>query len=154
MKINKVAKKYIGVIEGTKKHHDIIDAYNKNIKPLPRGYKVKYCDSWCATFVSLCGYEAGCADFPFECGVPKMWEKAKKKNQTTTKPKVGYLVIYDWGNNGSLDHVGIINKISGSVLEVIEGNYCDSVKVRKISKYSNQIHGYIKTKEGSVKNEK
>lgn len=147
MKINKEAKKWIGVVEGSKKHKQIIDEYNK-IKPLPQGYKVKYTDSWCATFASFCANKVGCVDFPFECSVPRMWDKAKKKKQTTSKPKVGYLIIYDWRQNGSLDHVGIINKINGNVLEVIEGNYSDSVKVRKISKLSNDIYGYIKVKEG------
>lgn len=150
MKINTVAKKYIGVVEGSKKHKAIIDYYNTKIKPLPQGYKVKYSEQWCATFVSAVAKEANCSNFPFECSVPRMWEKAKKKKQTTNKPKKGYLIIYDWYNNGSLDHVGIIQNINGNTLTVIEGNYCDSVKERKISKLSDCIHGYIKVKEGEA----
>lgn len=149
MKINKIAKEYLGVIEGSKKHKYIIDEYNK-IKPLPVGYKVKYTDSWCATFASFCAKKAKCVDFPFECSVPRMYEKAKKKKLVTKKAKVGYLVIYDWKNNGSLDHVGIVNKVKGNVLEVIEGNYCDSVKIRKISSLSSDIHCFIKVKEGAT----
>lgn len=148
MKINKTAKAYLGVIEGSKQHHNIIDYYNTKIKPLPQGYKVKYTDQWCATFASVCAKIAGCVKFPYECSVPRMWEKAKKNKQTTNTPKIGYLVIYDWNNNGSLDHVGIIHKINGQVLTVIEGNYCDSVKIRKICKNSTNIHGFIKVKEG------
>ena len=45
------AIKYVGVKEGSAKHKYIIDTYNK-IVPLPSGYKVKYTDAWCATFVS------------------------------------------------------------------------------------------------------
>lgn len=151
MKINTVAKSYLGVIEGSKRHHAIIDYYNTKIKPLPQGYKVKYTDQWCATFVSVCGKEAGCVKFPYECSVPRMWERAKKNKQTTNKPKKGYLIIYDWYNNGSLDHVGIIQEVNGNMLTVIEGNYSDSVKTRKISKMSDCIHGYIKVSEGSDK---
>ena len=58
MKIVKIAKSYLGVVEGTKKHHDIIDYYNTKIKPLPQGYKVKYTDAWCATFASVCMQKA------------------------------------------------------------------------------------------------
>jgi hypothetical protein len=148
MKIIKVAKSYLGVIEGSSRHHAIIDYYNTNIKPLPQGYKVKYNDSWCATFASVCMKEAKVIKAPYECSVPRMWERAKKNGQTTKKPKVGYLIIYDWNNNGSLDHVGIVEKVNGNNLTVIEGNYCDSVKRRKISALSDCIHGYIKVKEG------
>mgnify|MGYP006924823785 CR=1 FL=1 len=31
----------------------IIDSYNK-LDPLPRGYKVKYTDSWCMTLYQQC----------------------------------------------------------------------------------------------------
>ena len=148
MKIVKIAKSYLGVVEGTKKHHDIIDYYNTKIKPLPQGYKVKYTDAWCATFASVCMQKAEVNKAPFECSVPRMWEKAKKNKQTTNKPKAGYLIIYDWGANKSLDHVGIVEKVNGNNLTVIEGNYCDSVKRRNISALSDCIYGYIKIKEG------
>lgn len=149
MKIIENAKKYIGIAEGSKKHKSIIDEYNK-IKPLPVGYKVKYTDQWCATFVSFIASISNLVKFPYECSVPRMWEKAKKNKQTTNKPKKGYIIVYDWYNNKTLDHVGIIEKINGQQLTVIEGNYCDSVKRRKILKTSSCIYGYIKTKESEV----
>ena len=43
---------FVGSNEGSSKHKYIIDTYNK-IVPLPVNYKVKYTDSWCATFVSF-----------------------------------------------------------------------------------------------------
>ena len=150
MKMIKNAKKYLGVIEGSKKHKEIIDGYNK-IKPLPQGYKVKYSDQWCATFVSYVASLSDMVKFPYECSVPRMWEKAKKNKQTTTTPKKGYLIIYDWNNNKSLDHVGIVESVKGQVITTIEGNYSDSVKRRKIVKTSSCIYGYIKTKEEEVK---
>ena len=75
----KNAKKYLGAIEGSNKHKEIIDGYNK-IKPLPQGYKVKYTDQWCATFVS---YIASISNFLMsvvcrECG---------RKRRKTSKPQ-------------------------------------------------------------------
>lgn len=150
MRIIKNAKKYLGATEGTPKHKEIIDGYNK-IKPLPQGYKVKYTDQWCATFVSYVASLSDMIKFPYECSVPRMWEKAKKNKQTATTPKKGYLIIYDWNNNKSLDHVGIVESVKGQVITTIEGNYSDSVKRRKILKTSSCIYGYIKTKESEVK---
>lgn len=150
MKLINNAKKYLGVTEGSKRHKEIIDGYNK-IKPLPQGYKVKYSDQWCATFVSYIASISNMIKFPYECSVPRMWEKAKKNKQTTNKPKKGYLIIYDWNNNKSLDHVGIVESVKGQIITTIEGNYSDSVKRRKILKTSSCIYGYIKTKESEVK---
>lgn len=150
MRMIKNAKKYLGAIEGSKKHKEIINGYNK-IKPLPQGYKVKYSDQWCATFVSYIASISNMVKFPYECSVPRMWNKAKKNKQTTKRPKKGYLIIYDWNNNKSLDHVGIVESVKGQVITTIEGNYSDSVKRRKILKTSSCIYGYIKTTESEVK---
>ena len=44
------AKSWLGKNEADGSHKAIIDIYNAH-KPLAQGYKVKYTDSWCATFV-------------------------------------------------------------------------------------------------------
>lgn len=144
MGFNDIARKYIGIREGTTAHHAIIDYYNTNIRPLPRGYKVKYSDPWCAVFASVIMKMGGGVNCPFECGVPQMASKAKQYNEIVSSPSVGDFIIYDWKNNGTLDHVGIIDSISGGKLKVIEGNYSDSVKVRTISTSSNEIECYFR----------
>ena len=50
------AASWIGYNEADGSFKDIIDIYNAD-KPLARGYKVKYTDEWCATFVSACAIE-------------------------------------------------------------------------------------------------
>lgn len=151
MEYRELAKKYVGVHEGTKAHHEIIDFYNANIRPLPRNYKVKYSDSWCATFVSVILFKCGAKNAPYECGVYNMYIKAMKYGEIVTTPQRNDLVIYDWGHNGSLDHVGIIDNITGDTLTVIEGNKNDAVGIRMISKRNKAIAHYIRVPQ-AVKN--
>lgn len=151
MNYSEYAKKYVGVRENTKQHHAIIDDYNK-IKPLPRNYKVKYSDSWCAVFVSFVLKHCSAVNPPYECSCQKMYEKAKKNNQIVTTPKVNDIVLYDWGNNGSLDHVGVISAISGNTLTVIEGNKNNAVGIRRINKNSKSVAHFIRVKQNANTN--
>lgn len=143
-KLVSIAKQKIGIREGTGAHIALVNEYN-SIRPLPQGYRLKTSDSWCAAFVSVCAKEAGLADFPFECSVRRMYNKAKAAKRTSKTPKVGSLVVYDWGTNGTLDHIGIIESIDGDILTVIEGNFANAVGRRKISKKSSVIYAYIAT---------
>ena len=143
-KLVSIAKQKIGIREGSGAHIALVNEYN-SIRPLPQGYKLKTSDAWCAAFVSVCAKEAGLADFPFECSVRRMYNKANAAKRTSKTPKVGSLVVYDWGPNGTLDHVGIIESIDGDILTVIEGNFANAVGRRKISKKAAVIYAYITT---------
>jgi hypothetical protein len=63
-------------------------------------------------------------------------------------PSAGDVIFYDWqdsgvgDNTGSSDHVGIVEKVSGSTITVIEGNYSDSVKRRTMQVNGKYIRGY------------
>ena len=147
------AKSWIGCKESDGSHKKIIDLYNSH-KPLARGYKVKYTDSWCATFVSACAIACGYTDIiPLECSCEKLIELSKKKgiwveNENRT-PSPGDIMLYDWQDSGSgddkgaADHVGIVEKVSGKTITVIEGNYSDAVKRREIQVNGRYIRGYI-----------
>lgn len=147
MKFKDFALSYVGVRQGTKRHKEIIDGYNNGVKPLPRYYRVTYTDAWCATFVSYVMYKCGAVNAPYECSCYYMTEKAKKNKQIVKTPKVNDLVIYDWGNNGSLDHVGIIYKIDGNTLYVVEGNKSNQVGTRTINKNNSEIECFIRVKQ-------
>lgn len=147
-----IAKNYIGYKESNGTHKKIIDIYNEQ-KSLPRGYKVKYNDSWCATFVSVVSILAGYTKIiPTECSCQKMIEKFKsigcwRENENYT-PKAGDIIFYDWEDKGSgdctgwSDHVGVVEKVSGSNITVIEGNYNNAVARRKIKVNARYIRGY------------
>lgn len=133
------ASLFIGVKQGSKKHKQIIDSYN-TIKPLPRGYKVKYTDNWCATFVSFILYKCNYKKNVFECGADRMRQKMKKYIiEDNSKGKQNDIIFYDWDDNTWSDHVGIISKVEKTCYYVIEGNKDKKVGIRKISKKSNSI---------------
>lgn len=151
-KIVGIAQSYIGCKESDGSHRKIIDAYNSH-KPLARGYKVKYTDAWCATFASFCAIKAGFTDIiPLECGCPDQIELFRKKGRWQENdayvPKPGDYIYYDWedsgvgDNKGTPNHVGIVEKVVGNKITVIEGNYSDSVKRRTISVNGKSIRGY------------
>lgn len=155
MEILKLLCSFIGTKEGTEIHKDIVDGYNK-IKPLPRGYKVTYKDSWCATFVSYIFYILGIAKFPFECSCNLMMQAAQKAGlwveSDSYTPKAGDCVLYDWRDNGigdckgNPDHIGIVESCTASgTICVIEGNYNNAVGRRYIKKNGRYIRGFIKS---------
>ena len=143
LKLNDLAKNYIGVNEGTTEHHNIIDTYN-TINPLPRGYAVSYDDSWCMVFVSVMAKLDNINNFPFECSVPNVYNQFLTNGLITFKPKAGDLIFYSWGrgNGSSPDHIGIIDKVDNNLITTIEGNYSDSVKQRTININDDCILGF------------
>ena len=150
--IVKQAQSWLGKKESNGTHKEIIDVYNSHT-PRARGYKVKYTDAWCSTFASAvaikCGYTA---IIPTECGCQKHIELFKAigcwVEDDAYYPSAGDFIFYDWGdsgkgdNKGYADHVGIVEKVSGNTITVIEGNYSDSVKRRTIKVNAKNIRGY------------
>lgn len=151
-KIVDQAKSWIGRKESDGSHKEIIDVYNGH-KPLARGYKVTYTDAWCATFISACAIKCGYTEIiPTECSCEQMISLFKKlgawvENDAYT-PSTGDIIFYDWQDNGAgdnagrSDHVGIVEKISGNTLVIIEGNCSDSVKRRTLKVNGQYIRGY------------
>ena len=151
-KVVEQAKAWLGLKESDGSHKSIIDIYNAH-KPLARGYAVKYTDAWCATFVSAVAIKLGYTDIiPTECSCTKMIELLKGIGSWVENdayvPKPGDIMFYDWDdsgkgdNTGSSDHVGIVEKVTGDTITVIEGNYSNSVKRRTIKVNGKTIRGY------------
>lgn len=150
--IIKLAQSWVGKKESNGTHKEIIDIYNSH-KPLARGYKVKYTDAWCATFISALSIKLGYTDIiPTECGCEKQINLFKKlgcwvENENRT-PEVGDIIYYDWQDNGkgdnkgSSDHVGIVEKVEGNNLTIIEGNINNAVGRRKLKVNGKYIRGY------------
>lgn len=140
-----LARSWIGKNEGDGSHKEIINVYNSHT-PLARGYRVKYNDKWCATFVSAVFIKLGVYTF-LECGCQEMIEKLKSlglwKGKGTT-PAPAWIVFYDWDGDGVADHVGIVETISGRSMVVIEGNYKDAVGRRTIDIDSPYIVGFAR----------
>lgn len=144
------AKKYAGVKEGSKGFVDLVRYYNTkctSLVPANRRYQMKLTDEWCAMFCSVIAHQTGIKDFPYEVSVYYMWQRAKQMGLVSQVPKENYLIIYDWENDGTLNHVGIVTKVTGDIINVIEGNYDRQVRYRTINKNSKLIHGYIIVKD-------
>lgn len=151
-KIVALAQSWIGKKESDGTHKSIIDIYNAH-RPLARNYKVKYTDEWCATTISALAIKLGYTDIiPTECSCQKMialfqnigaW--AENENRT---PKAGDIIFYDWQDNGVgdnkgwSDHVGIVEKVSGNKITIIEGNNSCAVKRRTLEVNARYIRGY------------
>lgn len=147
-----IARGWLGCKESDGSHKKIIDVYNSH-KPLARGYKVKYTDSWCATFVSACAIKAGYTNIiPLECSCNKMIEKFQKMGRWTEDdahvPHLGDVIFYDWQDNGKGDckgtseHVGYVEKVENGKITVIEGNKNDSVSRRVLNVNGRYIRGF------------
>lgn len=154
-KVVATAKGHIGCKEGSKEHKAIIDLFN-TVKP--DGWKMTYTAAWCAAFATEVIIEALGADkakkvAPMSANCDNMIKHAKGmgawEESDNYKPKKADMVLYDWqdsgygDNKGGADHVGIVEKVSGDDITVIEGNYSDMVKRRVIKRNGRYIRGYV-----------
>lgn len=138
--ISKYAKTFMGVRQGSRRHKLIVDRYNQ-IRHLPRGYRVKYTDNWCATFVSFVLYSCGCTKNLYECSAERLRKKFIKAKLKVDNDKgvKDCIIWYDWDNNKWADHVGIIAAVDKKYYYVIEGNKNKRVEMRTIEKSSKAI---------------
>lgn len=150
--IVKKMESWIGCRESNGTHKKIIDIYNSH-KPLARGYKLKYTDPWCAGTVSAAAIACDATDIiPTEVGCGVMIDLCKKKGiwheNENYKPEPGDIAYYDWQDNGKgdnkggADHVGLVQKVVGKTIYVIEGNYGDAVKVRTLKVNGKYLRGF------------
>ncbi len=85
---------------------------------------------WCGEFVSWCYNEAkhplGTVDYlKGIVGVPFALSFYRRKDKITKTPHMADLVIYDWDNNKSPDHIGLFYKWldeKKGIFQAIEGN--------------------------------
>lgn len=151
-KVVTAAVAWLGCKEADGSHKKIIDTYNAHA-PLARGYRVKYTDAWCATYVSAVAIVAGVTDIlPTECGCGKMIELFRKlgtweENDAHT-PEPGDVIFYDWDDDGKGDctgapeHVGLVVSVSGGTMKIIEGNKGNAVAYRTMQVNGKYIRGY------------
>lgn len=155
-KIISVAKSYIGTVGGSKAHADILHYFN-SVKP--DGYTAHKSDPWCSEFVSACAIQAfgkktAKEYFPLSAACTYVINKAKKMGIWVEKdsytPKKADWILYDWDdtkpkteNKNQPDHIGIVEKVSGGQITVIEGNYGNKVKRRTLTVNGRYIRGFV-----------
>lgn len=147
----KIMRSWVGLSRANGTHKPIIDIYNSQ-SSLPRGWKVTYTDAYCNTTVSAAFIKAGNTDIigGTECGVEQHVAKFIKEGiwneNGSIVPKVGDIIVYNWDdstqpNDGDGDHIGIVEKVDGNTITVIEGNMSGGVVGRR---YVPVAWGYIR----------
>ena len=61
------------------------------------------------------------------------------------EPRPGDIIFFDWddgGQDGSSDHVGIVEKVVGNTITIIEGNKGEAVARRTLAVNGRYIRGY------------
>ena len=152
----KIAKKYIGCKQGSKKHKDLVDTFNK-VKP--HGEVGNYSCAWCAiaftAFLIKAGMTRKNAPMSYNCG--RLIEDAKAlgiwKEDDEYVPSKGDGIIYYWNDSGKGDcrsgssHVGMVEKVNKKKkqITVIEGNKgtTHACGRRTISFNGRYIRGFI-----------
>lgn len=105
-------------------------------------------EEWCACFVSWCadqcGYiEAGVIPKFSLCSAGMEWFESRGQFMDGSYvPATGDLVFFDWGNDGSIDHVGIVESVVDGTVYTVEGNSGDKVARRSYPIGDEQIEGY------------
>lgn len=148
-------RSWVGFSETNGKFKQIIDLYN-SMKPLPRGYAVKYTDEWCDTTVSAAAIKAGCVGLVGrECGCEEHVKIFKSMGiwieDGTITPQPGDIILFNWDssvqpNNGYSDHIGVVESVSNGKITTIEGNKGEAVARRVLSVGNGNIRGFARPK--------
>ena len=72
----------------------------------------------------------------------KQFQKRKQFKDGSYVPAAGDIIFFDWGDNGTIDHVGIVESVTKGTVNTVEGNSGDRVKRHSYSIGDNRIYGY------------
>ena len=104
--------------------------------------------SWCACFVSWCADQCGLIDAGVMpkfslCSDGVAWFAARGRlMDASSVPSPGDLIFFDWGGDGNVDHVGIVENVADGTVYTVEGNSGNRVRRRDYSLGSAVIYGY------------
>lgn len=143
--IIETARSYLGTTEGSAKHKEIIDLYNK--ARYSDAYQMTMNDPWCCAFVVAVFEKCGMADIiPGYAACDQMisiftkWGRYYSRSVRSVRP--GDIIFYNWNGDLSADHVGIVVQNRFGELSVIEGNKSDAVAYRSIGSMDSCVLGY------------
>ena len=132
-KIVDIAISQLGYAEGRNNNTKYGAWYGLNYQP------------WCAMFVSWCANQAVIS----QAIIPKFASctagfRAFGDKATRNKilPQKGDIIFFKWQNDGTPDHVGIVEYVEGNIIHTIEGNRSDKVGRFSYNVNSGEIYGY------------
>lgn len=148
-----IARSWLGLNEADGSFRQILSVYNAH-KPLARGTSIRSTQEWCAAFVSALFIKAGAPELiGTEISCYYFIEIFKSKGiwieDGTITPMVGDIILYDWNktvqpNDGTPDHIGIVEKVIGNTITAIEGNKGEKVDRRQLPVGHGCIRGYAR----------
>ena len=108
--------------------------------------------NWCACFVSWCANECGYIDAGTipkfsSCAWGSNWFKRRGQWESRgIEPVPGMLIFFDWdgdtGQDGSPDHVGIVERVENGRVYTVEGNSGDQCREKSYPIGWYEIYGY------------
>lgn len=154
-KVVSTVSAWLGGVRGGKQHREILQIYNGQ-PSLPRGYKMRESDDWCAATVSAAFLKAGIAPYTgTECSCGAFITLAKARGiwieDDAHRPGLGDAIIYDWKDDGKGDdmtghnHIGIVVDVRSTDFVVAEGNMGNESKLgrRRVDVNTRFIRGFI-----------
>lgn len=135
---------------------------NDGGQPYWSWYGVNVRIEWCACFVSWCADQCGYIDLGIipkfaSCTTGMNWFKGKELWKANDYiPSSGDLIFFDWakyGQDGSPDHVGIVERVEDGRVYTVEGNSGDAVRQRSYPVGYYEILGYATPAYGSNQSE-
>lgn len=115
---------------------EVVDIYNTFL-PRPRGYKVKYSDMLCATYVSAIFIKLGWTDIvPPECGARQLYRNMDAISCATPDvkrtPQPGDLIFFGNGQKpDGINHVGIVVELTNAGKRIVYYDISNSGRVGK-----------------------
>lgn len=105
---------------------------------------------WCAAFAMNILKDAGVMNLDGlsnrnYCPTIVSWAKDKGiwGPRGSYQPKPGDAIMFDWGGDGTSDHIGIVEKVENGKVITIEGNSSNSVKRNTYDLGSSKVMGYV-----------
>ncbi len=144
-----IAKSQVGYQESSKNYHVTEDGQQKGYTRYGTWYGDTYGD-WNAMFVAFCLNYTGIQEYPADadCSVWAQQLQTEPYNYFRTKdayqPQTGDLIFFDTDEDGTADHMGIVDAIDSEndKMQTIEGDVSDRVEYRTYSSDDATILGY------------
>ncbi len=144
-----IAKSQVGYQESSKNYHVTEDGQQKGYTRYGAWYGDTYGD-WNAMFVAFCLNYTGIQDYPADadCSVWAQQIQTESYDYFRTKdayqPQSGDLIFFDTDEDGTADHMGIVDSIDSenNKMQTIEGDVSDRVEYITYSSDDATILGY------------
>lgn len=118
------ARKSLGTTEHPpgSNHNAITEWYNDNVDRIGDG-------AWCDMSVTMWGSKSGNASvvgrFAYTVWHAQWFQSRRQWHSGASGIQAGDVVFFDWGGSrriGNIDHVGLVERVSGGTIYTIEGN--------------------------------